>query len=56
LQSSRWRKQVGYGFREQFLIGLGGFIGLGGKCGNYGGSAFCFCCASSIRGRRLRAL
>jgi hypothetical protein len=50
LQSSWWRKQVGYGFHEQFLIGLVG------KCGNYGGSAFCFCCANSIRSRRLRAL
>jgi hypothetical protein len=53
LQSSRWRKQVGYRLHEQFLIGLGGLVG---KCGNYGGSAFCCGCASSIRGRRLRAL
>jgi hypothetical protein len=56
LQSSRWRRQVGYDLHEQFLIGLGGLIGLVGRCGDYGGSAFCFCCASSILGRRLRAL
>jgi hypothetical protein len=56
LQSSRWRRQIGYGLHEQFLIELGGLIGLVGKCGNYGGSTFCFCSASSIRGRRLRGL